>query len=690
MLHLRQRSAISRPSLLPLEDRWLPSVYLEIEPNNTAATANTVIVPTGDFATASPDDELTIEAALATNADRDFFRFSLTQSAVVFLDIDSKEISLSSSLNSTLDVYDSTGLTLVASNNQGYDFRNFVPPITPVNDAASDDPALAVNLAAGEYVVRVSSFLNTSAGKYHLRLLADPMTSPAPPAFSSRPSATRTLFLDFDGHAATDDWGTYSAAAFDLDGQPAVFSAGERWSIYRQWQIVAEDFVALDINVTTVDPGAFDNAVSYRMVTTNSSPAIVNRPTSSRGAAVTGSFTGAGVNTGFVFANTIGDYLCGISGRIIAGALERGNECSRQFGIAVGLRNYGALNSQPIGIMQTPDAGLSRATWSAGWTHSGESPIVFQDDMDALTAIGGIPLLADDVGDTFSTATEMTGATFAGMIRHRTLDRDMLRLHVQQGFQTVRLEVDPWAGNLDTELRIFNSAGEFLVQSDQVNSFGNVVSFYIAAAGDCFIEVRSDGDPGEIGSYQLRHSSTPVTDPVRVNSFVINDGHIQRSMVERLEVLFSRPIQFPNGIAPAVLLQGPSGPVDAVIDLSEWTPSETPIILRFPNGTGGFGSLPNGLYEFRLVSNSIIDDAGNFLDGDADGQSGGDFVVPFHRLRGDLNGDRSVTSLDYAVFRTVYGQSGTMGLFIGADLNQDGIVSGLDFSLFRVSYGSVI
>src|SRR4051812_18818162 len=49
------------------------------------------------------------------------------------------------------------------------------------------------------------------------------------PQLHSNPSANAKLFLDFDGHFESywSDWTNVTTPAFDLDGDPSTFSAGE-------------------------------------------------------------------------------------------------------------------------------------------------------------------------------------------------------------------------------------------------------------------------------------------------------------------------------------------------------------------------------------------------------------------------------------------------------------------------------
>ncbi len=422
-----------RPRFVLLERRDVPTTVLEAEPNNLVFFPNDVPIATGNVLTTLSNDWLTVQASIDTLADRDYFRIILAGNAGVFFNINSRDIGLSATLDTVLDVYDSTGVTLLGSNDQGYDVDGFAAPAVGVPAATSPDSSLYLDLGPGTYIVRVSSFLSQSFGGYQLRMLADTGYSSTVPSFASRAIAPVTLYLDFDGHAATDDWGTYSAAAFNLAGSPATVSPGERLAIHNVWRVVSDDFAPFDVNVTTTSPPSFPDGVAYRIVVTSDSGVIIGQSASSRGIALPGSFAGAGVNTGFVFQPGFGNYLGGVSGTLMATALEQGNESSKQFGTSCGLLHYGGINGQPYGIMQNPDTGLNRSTWSTGLTHSGEPPVVMQNDVATITSmVNGIFILPDDHGDSSVTSTPMSGSSITGVL-NSTADRYMFRLLSSNG-----------------------------------------------------------------------------------------------------------------------------------------------------------------------------------------------------------------------------------------------------------------
>ena len=82
------------------------------------------------------------------------------------------------------------------------------------------------------------------------------------PILHSNPSATKKVFLDFDGQTITGtSWNDYNsgrpihAPAYDLDGNILDFNSTEIARIQQIWQRVSEDFAPFNVDVTTEDPG---------------------------------------------------------------------------------------------------------------------------------------------------------------------------------------------------------------------------------------------------------------------------------------------------------------------------------------------------------------------------------------------------------------------------------------------------
>jgi hypothetical protein len=80
-------------------------------------------------------------------------------------------------------------------------------------------------------------------------------------SLSSRPTSTKKIFLDFDGHTTTGTmWNGVSGASivsppYNKDGIDG-FSPSELSDIVAIWRAVSEDYSMFDVDVTTADPGA--------------------------------------------------------------------------------------------------------------------------------------------------------------------------------------------------------------------------------------------------------------------------------------------------------------------------------------------------------------------------------------------------------------------------------------------------
>ncbi len=93
-------------------------------------------------------------------------------------------------------------------------------------------------------------------------------------AFSlhSKPGASRTVYLDMDGHVVTGTAWNGSGdplymRPYDTDGDESSFSQSELNDIAETWKRVAEDFAPYDIDVTTEQPPSFGPNVGHILVT---------------------------------------------------------------------------------------------------------------------------------------------------------------------------------------------------------------------------------------------------------------------------------------------------------------------------------------------------------------------------------------------------------------------------------------
>lgn len=112
-------------------------------------------------------------------------------------------------------------------------------------------------------------------------------------------------------------------------------------------------------------------------------------------------------------------------------------------------------------------------------------------------------------------------------------------------------------------------------------------------------------------------------------------------------------------------------------------------IWSFPGLPGG--SLEDGIYVATLDGSLITDMAGNAIDGDGDGQPGGDHVFNLHRLFGDADGDLDVDLADLFPFRAAFGTvKGDAQYRSDFDINIDDAIEIADLFPFRSNFGTML
>jgi hypothetical protein len=104
------------------------------------------------------------------------------------------------------------------------------------------------------------------------------------------------------------------------------------------------------------------------------------------------------------------------------------------------------------------------------------------------------------------------------------------------------------------------------------------------------------------------------------------------------------------------------------------------------------GSLPDGNYTLTVFgATARIGPTGPLLDADGDGLPGGDGTLQFHRLFGDVNGDKAVNGLDLVAFRGAFGTTdGSPGYLDYLDFDSDGAVNGTELGAYRSRFGVIL
>ncbi len=184
--------------------------------------------------------------------------------------------------------------------------------------------------------------------------------------------------------------------------------------------------------------------------------------------------------------------------------------------------------------------------------------------------------------------------------------------------------------------------------------------------------------------------------PVGVPSVAVNDGAAQRSMVSSITVTFGGRVAFAGSPAAAFRLTrtgpgAPTGDVAVSVDLSGSTAAQTVARLTFSGPLTAAGSLVDGDYTLTVLGDQVVGPGGLPLDGNGDGQPGGDYTLSLYRLYGDTNGDRRVDALDLFAFAGGFGKRrGEAGYRGDLDANGDGSLDALDLFAFAGSFGTTL
>ncbi|XZE55327.1 cadherin domain-containing protein [Planctomycetaceae bacterium SH139] len=261
----------------------------------------------------------------------------------------------------------------------------------------------------------------------------DYLTLPDTFLLHSKPDATKTIFLDFDGFVATGTpWNsnyntdTITSPAYDPAGDGDAFSDWELARIQEIWHRVAEDFAPFDVNVTTEDPGedalvntgGSDSEWGIRVVMTVDNFASCG----CGGFAFINSFNWG---YGSVGATDTPAYVFNVGAAPVALAI------THEVGHAIGLSHDGTTSANPVqpgaayyfghgsgetGWGPIMGAPYSRnvLTWDIGEyvganngggnANYGRGP----DDLTIITTYNGFDYRVDDHGDSMLAATEIS------------------------------------------------------------------------------------------------------------------------------------------------------------------------------------------------------------------------------------------------------------------------------------------
>lgn len=336
------------------------------------------------------------------------------------------------------------------------------------------------------------------------------------PAFSSRPGASKHLYLDFNGRASYDNWsgwwefGGYTAGptqAYDIDDDQTSYSYQERVNIEKTWKGVAEKFSPFDINVTTV------------------------KPTSGKTATVViggdGSWYGSGGGVGQVGGFT-GGFFSGNGGSLafvwdgpnnpgyMADAIS--HEAGHMFNLFHQSRAPIDQDEYAAGFIMGSGGRWASTSVDGTFatTRDGESVVLgrgSQDDLAILTSDNGFGFRADDYGNTIATASPITLSSVNGILTGSASgvitpnEGDVFRVVHGGGSFEVELLAAEFGAMLDPQLTLttgpIGNTVEFSNTDDGSDGRGEKISISNLPAGTYNLFVSSEGGYGNIGQYRM-------------------------------------------------------------------------------------------------------------------------------------------------------------------------------------------
>lgn len=342
----------------------------------------------------------------------------------------------------------------------------------------------------------------------------------AQPRLSSHPTASATIYLDFDGH--------YVQYAFWNGSQPinCAPSGLNNDKITEIFHRVSEDFRPFDINITT------DSTV-FHAAPLNQRMRVIVTPTSAwspgvGGIAYIGSFTWGDDAPAFVFPDRLSN-----NSKYIA-------ECiTHETGHTIGLSHQSTYNeSCELTETYAMGTGTGETSWApvmgnsyyrnmTGW-NDGPTPYgcsLVQDNLTIITSYNGFGYREDDFNSIMDESSHAIGPNFSveGIIS-TNVDKDAFRYHHDQS-GSLHLEAKPFGlnnstngANLDVQIELFDVNGQLIATYNPQEKMSITVDT-VLDAGYYYILVSGAGNSnisnyGSLGSYTLTgaRGSLPIRD----------------------------------------------------------------------------------------------------------------------------------------------------------------------------------
>ena len=499
----------------------------------------------------------------------------------------------------------------------------------------------------------------------------------------SNPGASKTIYLDFDGHHSVNDgWGhNIVFPAYNTAGGTGVFTDQEKSDIINHWREVVEDFAPYDVNVTTKDPGvaaltrsgAGDQTYGIRCVMTQATSGFGN---GIGGVAFLNSFNNSADTPCFGFNKGLG-----------AGPMTASHEVGHTLGLS-----HDGLNGQSYhpgssggapswGPIMGAPFGRNLVQWSNGDYPGGTTG---QNDTGIITnTANGIGTYADDHSGSALSGTPVDSNGHAeGMLNSRT-DIDSISFIVPDGDVTISVRNVDNGPNADIMFDLYRVSPFTFIESYSPTGTADAEKTFTLSAGSYAILID--------GTFQTK-SNGPVSDY----------GSFGRYTVDVSVVLPPEPVvvTFPNGL-PTELDEGVTTDIVVNIDPGTFTLDSSNLIMYYgvdfgipvfptalvPQGGNNYlATLPAANCDQEVVFNfaiGLLDGATVYSPANSTDFYTANVVCEPADCVADANGDGILSPADFTAWVAAFNAQSA-----ACDQNGDTLCTPADFTAWVANYNA--